>query len=128
MGSHNVHPYWTPGENSIVRTDDFDGPADLAKFLTKACNDDDEYEKFFEWKKKGVSKHFKQRYDDCAFYGAECRLCKYDAFTNIDLIERVDTFLSSVRTYLRSKSKKLTSDDQEVTLTSWRHSLVTTRR
>lgn len=25
MGAPNVHPYWTPGERSIVRTDDFSG-------------------------------------------------------------------------------------------------------
>jgi len=77
MGSENVHPYWTPGENSIVKFSDYKGPADLARFLQKACDDDDEYSKFFEWKKKGVSAHFQQRFNDCAFYGSECRLCQY---------------------------------------------------
>eukprot|EP01114_Cavostelium_apophysatum_P009638 TRINITY_DN2285_c0_g1_i2.p1 TRINITY_DN2285_c0_g1~~TRINITY_DN2285_c0_g1_i2.p1 ORF type:complete len:606 (+),score=145.63 TRINITY_DN2285_c0_g1_i2:116-1933(+) len=77
MGSPNVHPYWTPGENSIIKVSDYKGPEDLAKFLQKACDDDSEYEKFFEWKKKGLSSHFQQRLKDCAFYGAECRLCEY---------------------------------------------------
>lgn len=90
MGAPNVHPYWTPGEHSIVRTDEFSGtqvdfprsywkgPKAVAEYLTKMCEDDEEYEKFFEWK-KGPSRHFKQRFNDCAFYGAECRLCKYIA-------------------------------------------------
>jgi hypothetical protein len=30
MGAPNVHPYWTPGENSIVQTDNFKGPKHLA--------------------------------------------------------------------------------------------------
>jgi len=77
MGSPNVHPYWTPGENSVIKTDDFQGPAHLAKHLQFLCDNDDEYNKLFEWKKTGPSEHFKQRFNDCAFYGAECRLCQY---------------------------------------------------
>eukprot|EP01116_Phalansterium_solitarium_P016007 TRINITY_DN3615_c0_g1_i1.p1 TRINITY_DN3615_c0_g1~~TRINITY_DN3615_c0_g1_i1.p1 ORF type:complete len:606 (+),score=163.98 TRINITY_DN3615_c0_g1_i1:99-1916(+) len=77
MGSANVDPYWIPGENSIVEARKFKGPKDLAKHLQFLLDNDDEYEKKFEWKKKGLSDHFKQRFSDCAFYGAECRLCQY---------------------------------------------------
>lgn len=79
MGAPNVHPYWTPGENSLVQTKDFSGPRELASYLSRMCHDDSEYMKFFEWKKKGISDHFKQRFKDCAFYGGECRLCLYIA-------------------------------------------------
>lgn len=77
MGAPNVHPFWTPGENAIIRTDQFEGPQQLAKYLTKLCESDEEYYKYFEWKKKPLSPHFQQRFSDCAFYGAECRLCEY---------------------------------------------------
>jgi hypothetical protein len=77
MGAPNVHPDWTPGEHSVVQTRDFKGPQDLAKYLTRMCEDDDEYAKFFEWKKKGISPQFNKRLDECVFYGAECRLCEY---------------------------------------------------
>eukprot|EP01114_Cavostelium_apophysatum_P013916 TRINITY_DN3476_c0_g1_i1.p1 TRINITY_DN3476_c0_g1~~TRINITY_DN3476_c0_g1_i1.p1 ORF type:complete len:612 (+),score=103.82 TRINITY_DN3476_c0_g1_i1:87-1922(+) len=79
MGAPNVHPYWTPGENAIVRTDDFGGPKELAEYLKSMCADDEAYEQFFEWKKKGLSQHYQQRLSDCVFYGAECRLCQYIA-------------------------------------------------
>lgn len=77
MGAPNVDPYWVPGENSIIRTDTFKGPKHLAEHLHYLCNNDNEYNKYFEWKKRGLSPHFKQRLNDCAFYGAECRLCMY---------------------------------------------------
>jgi len=77
MGAPNVDPYWIPGENSVIRTDNFRNPKHLAEYLSYVCKNDDEYNKYFEWKKKGFSEHFKQRLSDCAFYGAECRLCQY---------------------------------------------------
>jgi len=77
MGSQNIDPYWIPDSSAVVKVWDHKGPADLAKYLTKMCEEDDEYAKFFEWKKKGVSEQFQQRFDDCAFYGVECRLCQY---------------------------------------------------
>ncbi len=61
MGSPNIHPDWTPGEHSIIRTDEFKSPRDLADYLEKVCNDDDEYAKFFEWKKKGFSPQFQEK-------------------------------------------------------------------
>eukprot|EP01116_Phalansterium_solitarium_P000914 TRINITY_DN1075_c0_g1_i1.p1 TRINITY_DN1075_c0_g1~~TRINITY_DN1075_c0_g1_i1.p1 ORF type:complete len:607 (+),score=221.61 TRINITY_DN1075_c0_g1_i1:865-2685(+) len=77
MGAPNVHPDWTPGEKSIIQTDNFKGPQDLAKHLQFLLDNDEEYYKYFDWKKRGLSWQFQQRYADCEFYGAECRLCKY---------------------------------------------------
>jgi len=77
MGSSNVDPNWIPGPNSVVKVWDFKGPKELAQYLTRMCEDDDEYAKFFEWKKQGISKHFLQRLNDCVFYGSECRLCQH---------------------------------------------------
>jgi hypothetical protein len=68
MGSPNIHPDWTPGEHSIIRTSDFKGPKDLANYLEKVCNDDDEYAKYFEWKKKGLSPQFKEKVRYCIAY------------------------------------------------------------
>lgn len=91
MGAPNVHPAWTPGENAIVQTDKFQSPTHMAKFLKRACADTREYEKFFEWKKKGLSPQFLEKLAQCAFYGAECRLCKYlldkrNAMTKVESI------------------------------------------
>jgi hypothetical protein len=77
MGAPNVHPDWTPGENSILRTDDFESPKHLAEFLQRMCENEEEYSQFFEWKKKGLSSQFKKKLSECIFYGAECRLCEY---------------------------------------------------
>jgi len=77
MGAPNADPYWIPGEHSIVKTDGFKGPRELAQYLRRMCDDDVEYQRFFEWKRKGLSAHFQKRIDECVFYGAECRLCQY---------------------------------------------------
>jgi hypothetical protein len=37
--------------------------------------DEEEYNKFFEWKKKGLLPQFVEKYNRCVFYGAECRVC-----------------------------------------------------
>lgn len=36
----------------------------------------DEYDKFFDWKKAGMSPQFKEKVERCGFYNADCRLCK----------------------------------------------------
>eukprot|EP01119_Soliformovum_irregulare_P020604 TRINITY_DN6702_c0_g1_i2.p1 TRINITY_DN6702_c0_g1~~TRINITY_DN6702_c0_g1_i2.p1 ORF type:complete len:683 (+),score=225.28 TRINITY_DN6702_c0_g1_i2:25-2073(+) len=77
MGSRNVHPDWTPGENSIINVDDFSGPMELGLHLKKLCDDDDAYMKLLEWKKIGFSDQFLEKFRNCLFYGAECRLCQH---------------------------------------------------
>eukprot|EP01116_Phalansterium_solitarium_P000917 TRINITY_DN1075_c0_g3_i2.p1 TRINITY_DN1075_c0_g3~~TRINITY_DN1075_c0_g3_i2.p1 ORF type:complete len:611 (+),score=192.62 TRINITY_DN1075_c0_g3_i2:38-1834(+) len=77
MGAPNVHPDWTPGEKAIIKTSDFEGPKELAKYLQFLLDNEDEYQKYHDWRKVGLSKQFTQRFNDCVFYGAECRLCQY---------------------------------------------------
>ena len=76
MGAPNVEPDWVPGNNSIIRTDQFESPKHLAEYLQKVLDDEELYNSYFEWKKKGLSEHFLQRYNDCVFYSGEYRICE----------------------------------------------------
>lgn len=66
---------WTPGEHSIIKTTDFGSPKELAEYLNMLNNNDEEYYKYFEWKKKGLSEQYQRLLNNCIFF-AECRLCK----------------------------------------------------
>ena len=46
---------WAPTEQSIIVADDFDSPKELAEFLLKLDRDDDEYNKYLEFKRTGVT-------------------------------------------------------------------------
>lgn len=79
MGSPNIEK-WEIGPNSLIKLSDYPKPKDLANFLTYLNDNDDEYMKYFEWKKVGLSPTFQRLWDSC-FAFAECRLCKYIAKT-----------------------------------------------
>lgn len=74
MGAPNIQD-WLPGKKSIIDTSQFKGAKDLAEYINHLNENDDEYESYFAWKKEGLSPNFKDKYDKCVFYGAECRLC-----------------------------------------------------
>ena len=75
MGAPNVEPFWVPGERSIIRTGQFESPMRLAAYLRTVLNDESLYNSYFEWKKKGLSPHFIEKYRNCAFYSGEERIC-----------------------------------------------------
>jgi len=75
MGAPNIDE-WTPGDHSIIKVSDFAGPRELGDYITYLDQNPDEYNKYFEWKKTGLLPRFKEKYDHCVFYGAECRLCQ----------------------------------------------------
>eukprot|EP01113_Clastostelium_recurvatum_P021482 TRINITY_DN2545_c0_g1_i2.p1 TRINITY_DN2545_c0_g1~~TRINITY_DN2545_c0_g1_i2.p1 ORF type:complete len:678 (+),score=136.13 TRINITY_DN2545_c0_g1_i2:131-2164(+) len=66
---------WLPGPHSVINARDYKSPKELADYLRYLSENDDEYYKYFEWKKNGLSKSFQRLLDNC-FIGAECRLCK----------------------------------------------------
>jgi len=74
MGAPNIED-WLPGENSVIRTDEFHGAKELSEYINYLDEHDDEYEKYFEWKKYPLRPQFVDKYKKCVFYGAECRLC-----------------------------------------------------
>lgn len=45
---------WMPNNHSIILVDDFQNPRDLADFIKKLDNNDEEYSKYLEFKEKGV--------------------------------------------------------------------------
>jgi hypothetical protein len=75
MGSPTIDD-WIPGEHSIIKTSDFKGPKHLAEYLKYLLENEEEYNKYFEWKKKPLLEKFERNFNNCVFYGAECRLCK----------------------------------------------------
>ena len=74
MGAPNIED-WTPGDNSLIRTDQFSGPKQLAEHLTRLLNDQSAYEAHLQWKRGQLSQRFRQKIQRCVIYGSECRLC-----------------------------------------------------
>jgi len=74
MGAPNVDE-WLPGDNSIIKTDDFSSPKELANYLLKLASNEPEYESYFAWKKKPLKKEFIKRYHQCIL-SSECRVCE----------------------------------------------------
>eukprot|EP01112_Ceratiomyxa_fruticulosa_P021224 TRINITY_DN73_c0_g4_i1.p1 TRINITY_DN73_c0_g4~~TRINITY_DN73_c0_g4_i1.p1 ORF type:complete len:629 (-),score=106.10 TRINITY_DN73_c0_g4_i1:63-1949(-) len=72
MGAPNIDSF-LPGPHSIIKVDDFESPQHLAEYLNSIT--DEEYNEYFAWKKNGLSTNFKRKFEQCIFYGAECRLC-----------------------------------------------------
>lgn len=73
-GAPNIEE-WTPGEHSVIKVSDFKGPKDLAAYLKHLDQNDDEYYKYFDWKKKGVSPSFEKLWNNCAYF-ADCRMAQ----------------------------------------------------
>jgi len=75
MGAPNVAE-WLPGENSIINSNSFKNAEDLGNRLTSIAADNSQYSKFFDWKKKGLSRNFEDKLEKCVFENSECRLCQ----------------------------------------------------
>ncbi|GAM22303.1 hypothetical protein SAMD00019534_054780 [Acytostelium subglobosum LB1] len=73
MGADNVEE-WTAGHNSIIRTDQFKSPRDLADYLIKVSENETLYNSYFEWKTQPLKESFQRHYNNCVFQ-AECRVC-----------------------------------------------------
>jgi hypothetical protein len=48
---------------------------ELAEYLLWLVDHPVAYRSYFEWKKKGLSQRFREKYSRCVFYSGECRLC-----------------------------------------------------
>lgn len=66
---------WVPDDHSVIRTDSFKNPKELGEYLLYLNQNNTEYLKYLEWKKKPLRPHFQQILDNCVFF-ASCRLCK----------------------------------------------------
>jgi Glycosyltransferase family 10 (fucosyltransferase) C-term/Concanavalin A-like lectin/glucanases superfamily len=77
MGAPNFKEDWMPADHSVVLTSDFQSPAALARYLHYLDRNDTAYMQYFAWKQKPYRKQFVERFDNCVFYGAECRLCEF---------------------------------------------------
>ncbi|EGC32023.1 hypothetical protein DICPUDRAFT_57337 [Dictyostelium purpureum] len=73
MGSPNIDE-WVP-EKSIIKTDDFKSPKDLADYLKFLADNETAYNEYFNWKKKPLPKSFIEKYERCMFYDSDCRVC-----------------------------------------------------
>ncbi len=62
MGAPNIDD-WLPGDQVIINTADFANPKELAEYINHLNAHDDEYEEYFEWKKKGLSERFIEKYN-----------------------------------------------------------------
>ncbi|KAF2077231.1 hypothetical protein CYY_001485 [Polysphondylium violaceum] len=115
MGAPNVDE-WLPGHKSIIKTDDFSSPKDLANHLLKLATNQPEYESYFDWKKRPLRKEFIDRYHECVL-SAECRICKKvveerqyarnnsigGTFSNKQFSSSLDSFTISPRFYVVQK-------------------------
>lgn len=76
---------WMPNNHSIIMIEDFNSPKELAEFITYLDNNDEEYEKYLEFKIKGITNSHlinyleKREWEEGMkdfFRGFECHLCK----------------------------------------------------
>eukprot|EP01100_Stratorugosa_tubuloviscum_P011302 TRINITY_DN502_c4_g1_i1.p1 TRINITY_DN502_c4_g1~~TRINITY_DN502_c4_g1_i1.p1 ORF type:complete len:300 (+),score=134.16 TRINITY_DN502_c4_g1_i1:93-992(+) len=79
MGADNIDEY-LPAPNSIIKASDFANPTDLAIFLKELATKENEYLKYFDWKKnkrnwRELDPKFVTQLNNCVYY-AECRLCE----------------------------------------------------
>ncbi|EFA86302.1 glycosyltransferase [Heterostelium album PN500] len=72
-GAPNAKKF-APDNNSVIFTEDYGTPEKLAEYLLYLDRNDDEYQKYFEWKKKGPTKDWTAMVD-IARIGARCRVC-----------------------------------------------------
>jgi hypothetical protein len=75
MGAPNVDRV-APGNHSFINVADFESPAHLAEYLLYLNEHDEEYYRYFEWKKHGLSPGFKQDMEDCAFF-TDAKICRF---------------------------------------------------
>jgi len=73
-GASNIDE-WLPGPHSAIIAKDFSSPQKLAEYLLMLDRNDEQYMRYFEWK-KNISSLFKHHRKNCAF-DAECRVCEY---------------------------------------------------
>ncbi len=66
---------WIPSNHSIIDVRDFPSPEVLARYLVHLNAHEEEYQKYFAWKKDPFPPRFQKLLDGCVFF-AECRLCK----------------------------------------------------
>jgi hypothetical protein len=57
LGAPNVAEF-APSRRSYIDVSDFDGPADLARYLNHLDETEDEYEEYLEWKRTGPDDTF----------------------------------------------------------------------
>ena len=53
MGAHPLDYKLVAPEHSYIHIEDFEGPKELAEYLLYLDSNDDEYNKYFEWKGTG---------------------------------------------------------------------------
>ncbi|GAM27108.1 hypothetical protein SAMD00019534_102830, partial [Acytostelium subglobosum LB1] len=75
MGAPNIDEF-VP-EKSIIKTSDFESPQALAKYLSYLASNESAYNEYFAWKSKPLPQFFIDKFNNCAFYTADCRLCMH---------------------------------------------------
>lgn len=74
LGAPNVEDY-ALGEHSFIRADDFNTTSELVFYLLYLDENDLEYQKYFEWKKKPLLKTGIHAFEN-AVRISPCRICK----------------------------------------------------
>lgn len=74
LGAPNIDD-WIPSEDSIIRVNQFSSPSTLAEYLIYLDKNEEEYNKFFQWKAQPPRAQFLKIIEDCVFQ-SECRLCR----------------------------------------------------
>lgn len=62
MGAPNIDN-WLPGEKAVIKTSDFGNAKELAEYINYLNDHDELYEEYFEWKLKGLSPNFVDKYE-----------------------------------------------------------------
>ena len=57
LGAPNIDEY-APGEHCFIHVNDFKSPKELASYIKECCNNEQEYQSFFQWKQKNLRPQF----------------------------------------------------------------------
>nr|XP_046912784.1 glycoprotein 3-alpha-L-fucosyltransferase A-like [Dermatophagoides farinae] len=101
MGAHPNDYHRSSPPNSYIHVDDFESPLQLAKYLQRLDENDDEYNRYFEWKQQGI-------FINTYFW---CRLCTLlHANDNeqhrkpIDSYENIHHWWTSTKTFINDNN------------------------
>jgi hypothetical protein len=99
MGAPNAIDY-APSDHSIIETKDFASAKALAEYLKFLDENDDEYQKYLDWKREGLSRKFKAIADWGSLH-SHCRLCIRIADVYREQFQQPDWYAAWVRDNLR---------------------------
>jgi len=113
MGAPNIDE-WVPGQMSIIRTADFNGPQALARYIKHLDQNPKSYNEYFIWKSQPLLPSFLKKWSQCVFTDSLCRMCNHvwernvrNILSSVPLPSQDENIAASMVSDLLRKKKEL---------------------